>query len=77
MLMTHEVDADGRDVALCVCVVGEPEQQARLSDTRVPDEEELEQVVVSAVPAVSGRLRGRRGQHQAAGFGGSLCGHSS
>src|SRR5690242_9536395 len=44
---TYKVDADGGDVALCVCVVGEPEQQARLSNTRVTDEEELEQVVVS------------------------------
>lgn len=44
---TYKVDADGGDVALCVCVVGEPEQQARLSNTRVTDEEELEEVVVS------------------------------
>jgi hypothetical protein len=77
MLMTHEVDADGRDVALCVCVVGEPEQQARLSDTRVADEKQLEQVVVSAVPAVSGMLYGRRGLCQAVGFEILLCEHSS
>ena len=44
---THKVDTDGRDVALGVCVVGETEEQARLSDTRVTDEEELEEVVVS------------------------------
>ena len=46
---THEVDTDGRNVALSVCVVGKTEQQAGLSDTRVTDEEELEEVVVSIV----------------------------
>ena len=52
---THKVDADGRDVALGVCVVCETEKQAGLSDTRVTDEEKLEEVVVSVVRrAVSG-----------------------
>jgi len=64
MQETHKVDADGGDVALCVCVVGEPEQQARLSDTRVTDEEKFEEVIVSVGRAVSGmllrRCRGRR-----------------
>jgi hypothetical protein len=59
MSETHEVDADGGDVALCVCVVGEPEQQARLSDTRIADEEELEEVIVSVGRAVSGMLQRR------------------
>ena len=44
---THEVDTDGRDVALSVCVVGETKQQAGLSDTRVTDKQKLEEVVVS------------------------------
>ena len=44
---THKIDTDGRDVALGVSVVGESEQQTRLSDTRVTDQEELEEVVVS------------------------------
>ena len=58
---THKVDTDGGDVALCVCVVGESKQQARLSDTRVTDEEELEEVVVSGERPVSGDDdRGRR-----------------
>lgn len=47
--MTHEVDADRRDVALCVCIVCETEEQAGLSDTRITDEEQLEEVVVSVV----------------------------
>ena len=62
---THKVDADGRDVALGVCVVCETEQQAGLSDTRVTDEEKLEEVVVSVVRrAVSGShpWRGRQQQ---------------
>lgn len=45
--MTYEVDADGRDVGLGVGVVGEPQQQTRLSDTGVTDEEELEEIIVS------------------------------
>ena len=43
---THEVDADGRDVALCVCVVSKAQQEARLADTGVTDEDKLEDVVV-------------------------------
>ena len=42
----YKVDADGRDVALGVRVVGEAQQQARLADARVADEHELEDVVV-------------------------------
>lgn len=41
-----EVDADGRDVRLCVGVVGKAEEEARLADARVADEEELEEEVV-------------------------------
>jgi hypothetical protein len=44
---TYEVDTDCGDVAFGVCVIGEPQEQAGLSYTRVSDEEELEQVVVS------------------------------
>jgi len=51
-----EVHANRRDVALCVRIVGEPQQQAGLSDARVTDEEELEEVVVSAIIAYQ-RLR--------------------
>ena len=44
-----EVDADGRDVALRVRVVGEPQQQAGFPDAGVADEEQLEEVVVSEI----------------------------
>jgi hypothetical protein len=44
---THEVNADGRDVAFSVGIVRESKQQARLSNTGVTDEQELEEVVVS------------------------------
>lgn len=44
---TYEVDTDGGDVRFCVGVVGEPQQQAGFSDTRVADKQELEEVVVS------------------------------
>lgn len=43
----YEVDTDCGDVGLGVCVVGESQQQARLSNTGVTDEEQLEEVVVS------------------------------
>ena len=42
-----EVYSDGGDVTLCVGVVGEPKQQARLSHARVTDQQELEQVVTA------------------------------
>lgn len=45
----YEVNADRGDVGLGVGVVGEPQEQARLSDTGVSDEEELEEIVVSGV----------------------------
>lgn len=35
---THEVDADGGDVALGVCIVGETEQKARFADAGVTDQ---------------------------------------
>lgn len=48
LLGTYEVDADGGDVGLSIGVVGESQKEARLSDTGVTDEEELEEVVVPA-----------------------------
>lgn len=54
---TYEVDADGRDVGLGVGVVRESQQQARLSDARVSDQEKFEEVVVSILLlAVRSRL---------------------
>lgn len=66
----YEVDTDGRDVGLGICVVGESQEQARLSNTGVTDEEKLEEVVVSvsesiwagsALSSNSGRRRRRLG----------------
>lgn len=53
--MTREssTHTDGRDIALSVGIVCEPEEQTRLSDTGVSDEEELEEEVVFG----SGHLR--------------------
>lgn len=45
--MTHKIDTDGRDVGLGVGVIGESQKQARLSNTGISDEEELEEIVVS------------------------------
>jgi hypothetical protein len=46
---TYEVDTNGRDVALRVRVIGETQQEARLSDARVTDKQELEKVVAMMV----------------------------
>lgn len=43
----YEVDTNCGDVALRVGVIGESKKQAGLSYTRVSNEQELEQVVVS------------------------------
>ncbi|GAT27661.1 autophagy protein Apg9 [Aspergillus luchuensis] len=42
---TYEVNSDGGDVALRVGIVGKTEEQARLSNTRVSDEEQLEEII--------------------------------
>lgn len=44
---TYKVHTDGGDVAFCVGVIGKTQQQAGLSNARVADEEQLEQVIVS------------------------------
>lgn len=46
---TYEVDANSGDVGFGVGVVGESQQQARLSDSRVTDQEELEEVIISVM----------------------------
>ena len=66
--VAYKVNADGGDVGLCVGIVGEPQEQARLADTGVTDEQQLEEVVVSGILSaaasgkvcVSGRRRGSR-----------------
>lgn len=58
--MTYEVDTNGRDVGFGVGVIGEPQEQTRLSDTRVTDEKEFEEVIVSGVDLV----RKRSGGHE-------------
>jgi hypothetical protein len=45
--VTHEINADSRNVAFGVGIVRKSKQQARLSDTGVADEEKLEEVIVS------------------------------
>jgi len=52
---THEVHSDRRDVGLRVGVVRETQQQARLADPGVPDEEEL---------FVEGKRSGGRGEEK-------------
>lgn len=46
---TYEVDANSGDVGFGVGIVGESQQQARLSDSRVTNQEELEEVIISVM----------------------------
>lgn len=55
---TYEVHTDSGDVTFCIGIIGKTQQQARLPNTGVPDEEQLEQIVVS-VMVVSTTLNGR------------------
>jgi hypothetical protein len=61
----YEVDADGGDVGLCVGVVGEPQEQARLADTGVTDEQQLEEIVVSGIVSAAGGAESGRGIQRA------------
>mmetsp|Transcript_24079 Transcript_24079/g.75448 ORF Transcript_24079/g.75448 Transcript_24079/m.75448 type:complete len:263 (+) Transcript_24079:560-1348(+) len=47
-----KVDADGGDVALCVGIIRETQQEARLSDAAVTDQQELEEIIILGVHAV-------------------------
>jgi hypothetical protein len=53
-----KVHADGGDVALCVSVVGEPQQKAGLSHAGVADKQQLEEVIAVRVCVC---VCGRRG----------------
>lgn len=44
---TYEIDTDCRNVRFRVGVIGKSKEQARLSNTRISDEEELEEIIVS------------------------------
>lgn len=44
---THEVYADGADVAVRESVISETQQEARLAHARIPDKHELEQMVAA------------------------------
>lgn len=46
---TYKVNTDGGNVRLGVGVIGKSQQQTRLSNTGITDEEELEEVVVSRI----------------------------
>jgi hypothetical protein len=47
-----EVNTDGGDIGLGVCIIGKSQEQAGLSDTRVSDKEQLEEVIISMVASV-------------------------
>lgn len=55
--MTHEVNTDGGDVRLGIGIVCESQEETRLSDSRVSNQEELEEVVVSVRPRQSWNRR--------------------
>lgn len=43
----YKVDTNSGDVALSIRIIREPQQQARLSHTRVSDQEQLEEIIIS------------------------------
>jgi hypothetical protein len=43
--LTYKVNTDRRDVRLRVGIIGKPEQETRFTNTRISDEQELEQVI--------------------------------
>ena len=55
----YEVHTDRGDERLCESVVCKAEQQRRLSDTRITDEEELEEVVTE-IQFASGQVSTNR-----------------
>jgi hypothetical protein len=54
---TYEVDADGGDVALCVGVVRKTQEQARLADAGIADQQKFEQVVAAQKVGRGARAR--------------------
>ena len=52
--VAYEVNTDCGDVGLGVSVVGKSQEQSRLSNTGVSDEEQLEEVVVSNKMSTAG-----------------------
>lgn len=43
--LAYKVNSNGTDKGLCISVVCETKQQARLANSRVPNQQELEQIV--------------------------------
>ena len=66
--MTHEIDTDGGDVGLGVGIVGKSQQQTRLSNTGISDEEELEKIIVSGGKLVSSDKAHRDGSRVSGRF---------
>ncbi len=61
-LDTYEVNSDSGDEALCVGVISETKQQARLSNSTVPNQEQLEEVIaVKRVDIIVVRWKGNHG----------------
>lgn len=58
---SYEVDTDGRDVRFGVSIVCESKQQARLSNARVSDKQQLKEIIVSGPDIVSREVEGAGG----------------
>ena len=46
--VAFKINPNGRNIALRIRIIREPQQQTGLADARVPDKEQLEKVIVSA-----------------------------
>lgn len=67
---THEVHPDRRDVAFRVRVIGEPQEQTRLSHARVSDQKKLKQVVTgqSSIRLSGEKMKATRPDSKRKGF---------
>lgn len=44
---TYEIHANCADITLCICVIGKSEQQAGLSNARVADQQQFEEIIAT------------------------------
>lgn len=46
---TYKINANCADIALCICVIGKSEQQTGLSNARVADQQQFEEIIATRV----------------------------
>lgn len=46
---TYKIDSNCADIALCICVIGKSEQQTGLSNARIADQQQFEEIIAANV----------------------------